>query len=223
MNRFGRDHLERNRPAAMPRARLEAATPHALGLAMLSRDPVAARLSADAQHRLVSAALDDGTAVGAMLRACHPALAPEGIAAAFGISVVRTDAPPFAGPFWRHADYRSSPPEIRLFSTALAALDALLEQDGLGDLLGITDAAPVFVAHELYHHIEATRDEAPLARRHAVTRLQVGPLRLDAPVLAMPEIAAGACAQTMLGLRHHAAILDAVVLSRLRFASPGDS
>ena len=202
------------------RAWLDAATPRALGLAMLARDPVAALLPADAQHGLLSAALEDGAAVGAMLRARHRGRTAEQIAAALAIPVVRTLDSPFAGPLWRHADYRPRPPEIRLFTTALAALDALLARDDLGGRIGIAATAPVFVAHELYHHIEATRAEPPLARRHALTRLQVGPLRLKAPVLALPEIAAGACAQAMLGLRHHAAVLDRVALSR--FAPPGD-
>jgi len=222
MNHAGHDDLQRRSRGDVLSARLQAATPHALGLRMLSRDPVAAELPADAQHRLVLAALDDGAAVGAMLRARHPALAPEQIAAALGIAVVRTRESPLAGPFWRHADYRSRPPEIRLFSTALAALNTLLEQDRLGDCLGIADTAAIFVAHELYHHVDATREEPPLARRHAVTRLRLGPLRLDAPVLAMPEIAAGACAQALLGLRHHAAILDVVLLSRSCFAPSED-
>jgi len=69
------------------------------------------------------------------------------------------------------------------------------------------------VAHELYHHVEATRAEPPLARRHAVTRLRVGAWELRVPVLTLCEIAAGACAQALLGLPYHPAILDMVALS----------
>src|SRR5262249_59688661 len=146
--------------------------------------------AADGQDGVVVAAVDDGAAVGAMLRARHPALAPEQIAAALGIAVVRTRESPLAGPFWRHADYRSRPPEIRLFSTALAALNTLLEQDRLGDCLGIADTAAIFVAHELYHHVDATREEPPLGRRHALPRVRLRPLLRRHPVVSTARVAA---------------------------------
>jgi hypothetical protein len=59
------------------------------------------------------------------------------------------------------------------------------------------------------------RDAPPLARRHAVTRLRLGRWRLAAPVLALSEIAAGACAQALLELKHHAAMLDLIALLRV--------
>jgi len=193
-------------------ARLAAETPETLGLRMLARDPVAAELPLAKRHHLVAAALEDGAAVGAMLTARYPGLPPQSVATALGIRIVETPDDPFAGPFWRHADYRARPPEIRLFVTALAALDALLTNPHVSGLVGLTRSASAFIAHELYHHIEATRDQPRLARRHAVVRLRIGALRLDAPLLPLPEIAAGACAQAMLGLPHHAAILDLIAV-----------
>ena len=77
----------------------------------------------------------------------------------------------------------------------------------------IERVASVFLAHELFHHVEAKSNEPPLARHHAVTRLRVATWRLRAPVLTLSEIAAGACAQAMLSLPYHPAILDFVGLS----------
>jgi hypothetical protein len=193
---------------------LDAASPEAIGRQLLMQDPVAARLALELQRDLVCAALEDGAKVGAMLRAQHHRVAPETIARALGVAIIETEETPWAGPILRHANYRSRPPEIRLFRIALESLDRLLEEPGVGSLLGIRQAAPVFVAHELYHHIEAIGDEPPLARRHAVTRLRIATWRLRAPVLMLSEIAAGACAQAMLALPHHPAILDLVALSR---------
>jgi hypothetical protein len=190
---------------------LRAATPAVVSRQMLAEDAVAALLPAATLERLAGAALEQGVAVGLMLCARYPGCPPEGMAKALGVSVVDADEQPWAGPFFRHADYRSVPPEIRLFRPAIALLDGLLSRSGVGGRLGIACTAPVFVAHELYHHIEATGPEPPLARRHAVTRLRVGRFQLRAPVLVLPEIAAGACAQAMLGLQYHPALLDLVV------------
>jgi hypothetical protein len=190
----------------------DAANPAVLGLHMIERDPVAPRLPPDAQRQLVSAALDDGASIGNLLRERYPGRAPGDIASELGVSVRETDEQPWAGPFLRHADYRSRPPEIRLFRASLGTLDRFLAQSGLGGLMGIACARPVFIGHELYHHVEAFREALPLARRHAVTRGRFGPWRLSAPIAILSEIAAGACAQAILALRHHPALLDLVVL-----------
>ena len=193
---------------------LDAASPDALARLMLMQDPVAAPLALERQHRMVRAALEEGNSVGVTLRSRHHGMAPEAIARALGVMIVETHEPPWAGPFLRYADYRSHPPEIRLFRKTLGWLDLLLAQPGVGNVLGIHRASCVFVAHELFHHIEATANEPSLARRHAVTKLRVATWRLRAPVLMLSEIAAGACAQAMLSLPYHPVILDLVALSR---------
>ena len=191
------------------------ARPEDFGLQMLAGDPVGASLPAPARCALVAAALDDGASVGRALAARHPGIAPDGIARRLGIRVVETNELPWAGPLLRHADYRAVPPEIQLFRAALEPLDRFLAQPEARDLIGASCAGPVFLAHELYHHVEATRDAPPLPRRLAVTRLRLGRWRLSAPVHALSEIAAGACAQALLGLRHHAAMLDLFALCQI--------
>ena len=190
---------------------LDVASPEALARLMLMQDPVAASLTVEQRHRMACAALEEGDKVGVTLR--DHGMAPEAIARALGVMIVETQEPAWAGPFLRYADYRSHPPEIRLFRKTLGWLDLLLEQTGVGNILGIERVASVFVAHELFHHIEARSGEPSLARRHAVTKLRVATWRLRAPVLTLSEIAAGACAQAMLSLPYHPAILDFVALS----------
>jgi hypothetical protein len=147
------------------------------GLQMLACDPVGARLPAPARRALVAAALDDGAAVGRALAAHHPGVAPDGIARGLGIGVVETDEQPWAGPLLRHAEYCGDPSEIRLFRAALEPLDRLLATPEACGLIGTASAGPVFLAHELYHHVEATREAPPLPRRHAVVRLRLGRCR----------------------------------------------
>ena len=77
----------------------------------------------------------------------------------------------------------------------------------LGRLLGIESARAVFLAHELYHHFDETRPQT-LCSRHRVPVLRLGRLRLTAAVAGMREIAAGAFAQRLLGLRFHPRLLD---------------
>ena len=76
----------------------------------------------------------------------------------------------------------------------------------------VADVTPVFVAHELYHHFDCMRDEPPLAARHRVALLRFGPVRWTSGLVSLAEIAAGAFAQHLLGLRYHPKILDLLTL-----------
>jgi hypothetical protein len=176
--------------------RLDAEPPEALGLQLLREDPVGATLADADAAGLVRMALADGTGVGAELRAAYPGQAPTAIATTLGIAVRHTEESPWCGPFLRWADYRPCPPEIRLFERALRNLSGLL-----------ADPASIFVAHELYHHIEGRRLLLPLPRRYARVRFRIGKIRLSVQVAALSEIAAGGCAQALLGLGWHPAVL----------------
>jgi hypothetical protein len=89
------------------------------------------------------------------------------------------------------ADYMPRPPRIRLFRPAIAALDRRLADypESLAE-----GTRPIFLAHELFHHWEELHPGRALLRLHRDRRL--------------PEIAAGAFAQELLGLRCHPEQLD---------------
>jgi hypothetical protein len=78
-------------------------------------------------------------------------------------------------------------------------------------LLGNATTEDVFTAHEFYHHLEATRPEVPIARRHQATLLKIGKWRWRTGIAMLSEIAAGAFAQALLDLPCHPKVLDHVV------------
>ena len=110
------------------------------------------------------------------------------------------------------ADYVVRPPRIRLYARPIARLDRHLGDYPDRDRLGDGGTRPVFVAHELFHHLEGLDPARALARRQRVATWTVGPLRLTTSLASLAEIAAGAFAQSLLGLRHHPKLLDVVAL-----------
>jgi hypothetical protein len=76
--------------------------------------------------------------------------------------------------------------------------------------LGRAALQDVFVAHELFHHAEATRTEPPVARRYRPTLFRIGRWHWRTGIAALAEIAAGAFAQTLLDLPCHPGVLDLV-------------
>lgn len=188
-----------------------AAPPEALGLVMLEDDPHGWRLDRAAQVAAVRDALADGAAAARTLRKRFPDLTPAAMAQQLGVPVETTDDDPMVGSLWRFAEYRERPPHILLYRRGLASLDRTVT----GRLLGQATAQDVFVAHELFHHIEADRPDMPIARRHQPTLFRIGNWHWRTGIAALAEIAAGSFAQSLLRLPCHPRALDLVALDAI--------
>jgi hypothetical protein len=188
------------------------ASPEALGLAMLQADPHAWRLDRATQLAAVSDALADGTAAGAHLRTRFSDLSPEQIARALGVPVETTDSDPMVGSIWRFAEYRPRPPGIVLYRRGLSPLE---RNARAAPLLGRATPREVFIAHELYHHIEAVRPETPIARRYRPALFRIGNWHWRTGIAVLAEIAAGAFAQSLLDLPCHPRALDFVAMDAI--------
>jgi hypothetical protein len=199
---------------------IAAASPEMLGILMLKGDLHAARLDDRAQHAAVIDALADGAAAAADARKRFPGLSPRRIAGQLGIKVGTTDDDPLVGTIWRFAEYRPRPPKILLYERGLAPIKQALARVQAARLLSEATIEDVFIAHELYHHLEATRSETPIARRHQVTLFRIGKWRWRTGIAALAEIAAGAFAQGLLGLPCHPKVLDFVLTDNIGGLAP---
>ncbi|HKU98988.1 MAG TPA: hypothetical protein VJR58_27090 [Vineibacter sp.] len=187
-----------------------AATAHALGLLELEEDRQFHRIAAADRHRLVDAALEEGMSVARTVRQTFGPACPDDIAGRLGIEVKTIDGEGGFGTIAVFADYVPRPASVRLYAPALAALDACLDVYPDRDSLDTT--RPAFLAHELFHHLEGLRPAHALAARHRVALFTIGSLKLTAGLSSLAEIAAGAFAQQLLGLRYHPKLLDVVAL-----------
>ena len=196
-------------------AEVAAASPETLGLVMLQADPHARRLDRAEQFAAVREALADGAAAAKSLTERFPDLAPPEIAHQLGVPIEATDDDPMVGSLWRFAEYRRRPARILLYNRGLALLDRVVAGSLAVQLLGQATPQDVFIAHELFHHLEATRSEMPIARRHQPTLFRIGGWHWRTGLAALSEIAAGAFAQTLLDLPFHPRVLDLVALDAI--------
>jgi len=193
-------------------AEVAAASPETLGLVMLAADPYARRLDRAAQFAAVRDALADGAAAAKALRERFPDLAPQKIAHELDVPIEATDDDPMVGSLWRFAEYRQRPARILLYSRGLAPLNRVVVGALAVRLLGQATPQDVFIAHELYHHMEAIRSDMPIARRHQPTLFRIGGWHWRTGIAALSEIAAGAFAQSLLDLPCHPKVLDLVAV-----------
>jgi hypothetical protein len=192
-----------------------AASSETLALVMLEADVHARRLDRATQLAAVRDALADGAATAEALRARYPDLAPYEIAAGLNVAVAETDDDPLVGSLWRFAEYQERPARIVLYSRGLAPLDGAIAGRLAEWLLGQATPRDVFTAHELFHHIEATRSDTPIARRYRPALFRIGGWQWRTGIAALAEIAAGAFAQSLLDLRCHPRVLDLIALDAI--------
>jgi hypothetical protein len=197
-----------------------AASAETLGLMMLQADLHGWRLDRATQLAAVSDALADGTAAAENLRKRFSDLLPEQIARALRVPVETTDSDPMIGSIWRFAEYQPRPPRIVLYSRGLAPLEKSLTGARAAQLLGEATARDVFIAHELYHHIETVRPETPIARRYQPTLFRIGHWHWRTGIAVLAEIAAGAFAQSLLDLPCHPKALDFIAVEAISAVKP---
>jgi hypothetical protein len=72
----------------------------------------------------------------------------------------------------------------------------------------------VFLAHELYHHLARSAATPPFSRAYRVTLLRLARWRWTSRVTSLEEIAAGAFAQALLGLRFHPRLIELICVQQ---------
>jgi ABC-type amino acid transport substrate-binding protein len=198
-----------------------AASPETLGRAMLEADPHAWRLDRPTQSAALADALADGAVVAADFRARFPGFTAQAIARELAVPIETTDDDPMVGSLWRFAEYRQRPARIVLYRRGLALLDLAVAGALADRLFGRATPQDVFVAHELYHHAEATRSDTPIARRYRPTVFRIGGWHWRTGIAALSEIAAGAFAQSLLDLPCHPRVLDFIAADAVSAGAMG--
>jgi hypothetical protein len=197
------------------------ATPEALGLLILSSDPQIRHLQTANHLEVVRSALAEGRRIAADLRSRFGDTPPDGIARALGLTVRESTGDPIRGGVLVYAEYCEKTSEILLFREALRLLWTGLENVTAAHSFKATDLVQMFVAHELYHYVEvaAKQHRSTIARRHCVTVAKLGAWRWHSGLVSLGEIAAGSCAQELLGLDCHPKMFDLIALHQLDVAA----
>jgi hypothetical protein len=134
---------------------------------------------------------------------------PWTIAPRLGVAVVESDEDAGFGSVVVFAEYTRQPPTIKLYRTAIAQMGHRLAASRLHWMFDAAiDCRPIFLAHELYHHLARIGLAPQLGRKYRVTLLRLGRWRWTSGIASLEEIAAGAFAQSLLGLKFHPRLLE---------------
>ncbi len=173
---------------------------------MLEEDPVYRKIPDQLRGEAVARAAGLGREAARGLPDRFGTRDPEAIARQLGVSIISSTDPHVFGKVVRTSTYTHRSRTITIYRGAVEEMDRILA-DGLSRGLGLSSVGPVYVAHELFHHLE----EESLGRaadRMQVTTFKLGPLVHRSGIAQMSEIGADAFSQALLELRFAPRLLD---------------
>ena len=88
------------------------------------------------------------------------------------------------------SEYGERPPAITIYMRPVEQVNRPIRDNDLNGALGLDDVAPLHLAHELYHHLEAKKPTGGAAG-HRISTLRSGPIRVQTrlhPLVKFPRI-----------------------------------
>ena len=110
------------------------------------------------------------------------------------------------------SEYYLNPPTIVLYLKSIELVERAILNFDLSSIFGICDAIHVFLAHEIFHSLEAT-SVGEVGRKFKVTTLKLGPLRVTSGISTLSDIAAYHFAKKVLECNFPPAMLSYLPLA----------
>jgi len=179
----------------------------AITLGLLRGDPLYRYIVPGAARALVAAAMSEGRSRAAWMKNLYGRDVMK-IAQRLSVPIHESDQEGGWSGTVVFAEYQSKPVSITLYRPAIDRVERLLREVGMDIWLRSADLQAVFIAHELYHHLDSSSMATALSRQHRVQLLRIGPWCWRGGLASLDEIGAGAFAQVLLDLPRHPRILD---------------
>jgi hypothetical protein len=171
---------------------------------LLAADPQARHLTGAETDAAIALAVADGYSLAA-----EYAGTPQALAAQLGIAVITIEGENRFGTVFQFAEYSANPPRVQLYQHAME----IVAKAAASHAVSLFPARPedVYLAHELYHHLDQHR-ATPISRAARATTFALGPLRLTSGLRMLAEIGACAFATALTALPCHPRLLDLLAL-----------
>jgi hypothetical protein len=170
-----------------------------LWLAMLREDPVYRKIPEDLRRPAIERAAAYGRQAALDSASRYGTTDPMAISQRLGVQVIFSDEAYLFGKIVQTSTYVHRTRTIKIYTGAVAEMNAFLAQHGLEEPLRIENVTPVYLAHD------SLGRAADLLR---VVTFKWGPLVLRSGISQMSEIAADAYAQALLQLPFAPRLLD---------------
>jgi hypothetical protein len=193
--------------ASLVEAVLRQKTAEDLWALMLCEDPVYGKIPKDLRREAVLRAAQFGRQASEGVVARLGTMDPMAIVQALEVRLSWSDEPHVFGKIVRTSTYAHRTRTITIYTGSVEEMNRALAAPDLLSLLEVRDVGPVYIAHELFHHLEE-EGLGRAANLFRIVTLKLGPFALRSGIGQLSEIAADAFTQKLLGLRAAPRLLD---------------
>lgn len=173
-----------------------------------SRDPINHRLREEDRLVMTDRANACGRQQAAQLVSRYGRHTAREYAALLGLKLKEKDSAG-DGSYVMFASFQE-PDQITVYMENLTHAQQLIEENGLGELLGHVDMEEMLIFHELFHVLEA-REPAIYTKTERFTLWKIGRLQGKTKLVALSEIAAMAFTQECLSINFSPYVFDVLL------------
>jgi hypothetical protein len=197
--------------ASLVEAVLRQKTAEDLWALMLCEDPVYGKIPEELRREAVLRAAEFGQQASEGVAARFGTTDPVAIVRALEVRLTWSDDAHIFGQIVRTSTYAHRTRTITIYTGSVDEMNRALAAPEIVPLLDVHDVGPVYIAHELFHHLEE-ESIGRAANLFRIATLKLGPFALRSGIAQLSEIAADAFAQKLLGLRAAPRLLDYVTV-----------
>jgi hypothetical protein len=186
---------------------------HTASQLVLMGDPFYAKIPNERLSEAVQFGIDTGAALARKQISKFNTRDPIQLAEKLGIIIRHSQENSRRGPRVYHSEYSSPPPTILIYDMSMADIERMIDITGLKEILNTASSVPIYVAHEIYHHLEMKVKPSPTAS-FRVSTFSFGPINLTSGLISLSEIAADSFAQELLDFKYPPKLFEQLTIYR---------
>ncbi len=179
------------------------------GMYAFSRDPLEGKLSVEEKRELIIQANKCGAEQAEKLKVQFGIKSVKEYAKKLKIQIIREDSDG-SDNYIVFAKF-NYPDKATIYSGNVKKVEKLIEENGMGKLLGHVNIESMLLAHEMYHYFEES-DKEIFTKTKKIVLWKLGSLQYKSKLIALSEIAAMSFARELLNLNYNPYLFDAIML-----------
>lgn len=179
------------------------------GMYAFSRDPLEGKLSVEEKRELIIQANKCGAEQAEKLKMQFGVKSVKEYAKKLKIQIIREDSDG-SDNYIVFAKF-NYPDKATIYSGNVKKVEKLIEENGMGKLLGHVNIESMLLAHEMYHYFEES-DKEIFTKTKKIVLWKLGSLQYKSKLIALSEIAAMSFARELLNLNYNPYLFDAIML-----------
>jgi hypothetical protein len=170
-----------------------------LGMWELKHDVLFNKIPSERYHEFIEFAWNIGYKTAQEYMNKYETRVPTELAGKLQLTLLELDNGYLSPEYWIFSEYMSNMKRIVLYKNTIVAEVKKLKSQGINEFDDYTKIRELFIAHEIYHHIEC-HDQGLTSRKKKLVTFKLGPFAMTSGIRALCEIGAHSFTKTVMNL-----------------------